>query len=327
MYSNKETDGVFLLPKKVLKYMNNAKKSELKLLLLLFSDMENFSVEKASDILGETPDSIMSALSFWRGTGLICENDEDEKKEISFAEVKEDISAKAETENRSESEKETSSPTDKGYSLVEIADARKNDKDFSYLVDFVEKTTGELMNSAKQGDLLYLYDSLNMPCDVIMGITAHCVNEGKTKIRYIVKAAEGIYNDGVRNYEELESYLNAKNKYKEFSTFVKKLIGAEGRAFTPAEEKTVKKWESEMCVSRELVEYAYERTVTLIAKPSLPYMGKILEGWHADGITTLEKAKEQVEKNKSAVAKKTPSSERVQKSGLDVNLDDIFEKP
>lgn len=317
MFGNKDTEGVFLMPKKVLKYAAEAKKTELKVLLYLFADMEGFSVEKAAAELNETAESITNALSFWRGAGIICEMPQntgtaadkavDEEKKASATVVK---------------------PSERGYSTLEIARARKDDKDFSSLVAYVESVTGELLNSSKQGDLLYLYDNLGMQCDVIMGIVAHCVSEDKRKIRYIAKTAEGIHNDGVRSYRELEHYFAAKKSYKEYSSFVKKLIGAGDRAFTPSEEKIVKRWESEICVSRELVEYAYEKNIGAISKPSIPYMSKIIDGWVKDGIKSVEQAKaaseSNSENNKNAGSE---MSRKAKEAGFDIDLEDIFEKP
>jgi len=312
MFINKDVDGIFVLPKEVLKYMNSAKKTELKTIMYLFANGGNIDIQKASEFLGESADNIQSALSFWRGTGIISENDDcAECDENSLQQAMNGACVK--------------SPSEKGYSTIEVADARKNDSDFSHLVDYVEGATGELLNSSKQGDLLYLYDNLGMQCDVIMGIVAHCVSLEKTKIRYIVKTAEGIHNDGVRTYKELESYLAQKNSYKEYSTFVKKLVGAGDRTFTAAEEKNVKKWESEYHADTELVKYAYERTIALISKPSLAYMSKILESWHNDGIDTVEKARAAVEKQ--AESKKVQIDEKAKKAGFDIDLEDIFEKP
>ena len=317
MFSNKYTDGVFVMPKKVLKYAGNAKKTELRVIMYLFANLPSFSIERAAEELGESVDTINSALSFWRGTGIISEGEDEDKadeKNVCSQDMK-------------KSEESEKAPSEKGYSTIEIANARKSDKVFSQLVDYVESATGELLNSAKQGDLLYLYDNLGMQCDVIMGIVAHCANEDKTKIRYIVKTAESIHKDGVRSYKELESYFAAKNKYREYSAFVKKLIGAGDRAFTPGEEKTVKKWESEMCISRELLQYAYERTIALISKPSLPYMSKIIEGWHESGIKTVEEARAQSENRGKTASSGAGLSDKAKKAGFDINLEDIFEKP
>ena len=99
-----------------------------------------------------------------------------------------------------------------------------------------------------------------------------------------------------------------------------------------AEEKTVKRWESEFESSRELVTYAYERTVSLISKPSLAYMSKILESWHNDGINTAEKAEELLEKQgqlakKKSADEKAEMTEKARKAGFDFDFEDIFEKP
>lgn len=318
MFGNKDTDGVFLLPKKVLKYTAEAKKAELEVLLYLFANIESFSVEKATEELSQSAESVTSAIAFWRGAGIITEREAEEQRDNS------DSALPAEKKNVTSAVK----PGERGYSTLEIAQARKDDKDFSSLVAYVESVTGELLNSAKQGDFLYLYENLGMQCDVIMGIVAYCVSEDKRKIRYIVRTAEGIHNDGVRTYRELESYLAAKKSYKEYSVFVKKLIGAGERAFTPNEEKLVKRWESELCVSKELVEYAYEKTIGVISKPSIPYMSKIIEGWHNEGITTAEKARELSDnKAKNESKGKNEISARAKEAGFDIDLEDIFEKP
>ncbi len=314
---NDRVNSVFVMPKEVLKYLGNAKKSELKLIMYLFSKGADFTVENAAADLCETPEAINQALAFWRGAGVIAENGEDKAPEK--------MPEKTQTAS-------SASPTDKSYSTLEVAEARNNDAEFRHLAEYTEKTTGELMNASKLASLLYLYDNLGMQCDVIMGIVAHCVSAGKNKIRYIVKTAEGIHNDGVVTYKELESYLAEKKKYAEYESMVKRVIGAGDRAFTANEQKIVKMWETDFKADEALVAFAYERTIALISKPSLPYMSKILENWHKNGIKTADEARRLAESqggpSKTAVSKVSDErAEKMKRAGFDISFEDIFEQP
>ncbi len=304
------TENVFVMPKKVIDYLKGAKKSETKLIMYIFSrNGQNFSVEEAAKCLSETPESITAALAFWRGTGIVCEVEDAEETQNTVLEKTQELEIKKEPAIK---------PA--GYSTEEIAGVMQSDSEFKELVNYAEHMLGTLLNSSRVSTLLYLYDNLGMQSDVIMGIIAHCVSNDKKSLRYIEKCAEGIHNDGVVTYKELETYLAAKRRYAEYESMVKRIIGAQDRAFTPKEAKLVAVWENTYKATKELVEYAYEICVSAISKPSVSYMSKILESWHEQGIDTPEKAKDLKEK-KAEETKKTSSG------SFDFDLSDIFEKP
>lgn len=312
MFTNNSVDGVFVMPKDVLKYINNAKKVELKIIMYIFAKGDAFNVEDAAHDLSESVEMINSTLAFWRGTGLIVETEEGVR-----------VKKEKKTVAVSGTQKEET------YSTLDVAQATMNDDEFRQIVKFVEKTLGDLPNASKQAQLYYLYDNLGMQSDVIMGIIAHCAAAGKTQMSYIKKTAEGIHNDGIETYKELELYFAAKEEYKNFETAVKRVIGAGERAFTKSEKALVEKWEKDWNVSEELLSVAYERTIALISKPSLPYMSKILEGWYNDGIKTAEQAQALLEKQGQKLKKDTADekAEKARKAGFDFDFDDIFEKP
>lgn len=312
MFTNNSVDGVFVMPKDVLKYIKNAKKTELRLIMYIFAKGDLFTVEDAANDLSESVEMINSCLAFWRGTGLITETDggvkvNKEKKTVAVSEPKKEES----------------------YSVLDVANATMNDGEFRQIVKFVETTLGDLPNASKQAQLYYLYENLGMQPDVIMGIIAHCAAAGKTQMSYIKKTAEGIHNDGVETYKELECYFAAKEESKNFETAVKRIIGAGERAFTKSEKILVEKWEKEWNVTEELLSVAYERTISLISKPSLPYMSKILEGWHNEGIKTAQEAEALLEKQGQKLKKDAADekAEKARKAGFDIDFEDIFEKP
>ncbi len=306
MYKNDDVNGVFLMPKEVIKYLHGAKKSELRIIMYLFAKGSRFDAEVAAEDLGESLESINSALSYWRGTGVISLSDDKKtNKSETKAQIKND---------------------EKKYSTLDVAIAAMEDNEFNQIIKFSQSTLGELPNAQKQAQLYYLYSGLGMQSDVIMGIMAHCASIGKTRIDYIKKTAEGIHNDGVVTYKELETYLKNKESYREFESVVKRIIGAGDRAFTKSEKQLVEKWEKEWNVSEELLELAYERTISLISKPSLPYMSKILENWFNDGLDTAEKVGEALE-SQGQKSKSMPINDKARQAGFDLEFEDIYEKP
>ncbi len=316
---NNETNNVFVLPKKILKYINNAKKSELKLILYIFSNSsENFDIQKASQVLGESPESISSGLAFWRGTGLISEL-EDRADELSVPEKNK--SAKLPEVTDEQTTKEKDGP--QAYSTVQVSDALNNDEEFKQLVNYAEHTIGELLNPSKVASLLYLYDNLGMQCDVIMGIIAHCVSIEKAKISYIEKTARGMHNDGVVTYRDLEQYLAQKKKYAQYESMVKRIIGADNRSLTASEKKMVAVWESRYGYDEEVLKVAYEKTINAINKPSVSYMSKILESWYNNNAKTLDDIMNLTEKRNT----QTKATLADKKTGFDISLEDIFERP
>lgn len=311
MFKNKDVDGVFVMPKEVLKFVNNAKKAELRLIMYIFAKGDSFSVEQAAQDLSESVDMINSALSFWRGTGLVQETNDGvavTKKPRKIQEPKQDE-----------------------YSTLDVANARA-DMEFDHIVKHAESTLGTLLNASKQAQLLYLYDNLGMQSDVIIGIISYCAANDKKQMSYIKNTAVGIHNDGVATYKELESYLKAKEDYHNFENAVKRIVGAGDRALTASEKKLVERWERELEVDEEMLSLAYERTITLISKPSLPYMSKILESWHNDGIKTADEARANLEKlghkfKQDKENERAKKAEKARNAGFDIEFEDIFEKP
>ena len=159
------------MPKIETKYLNRAKKTELKLLYYIFSHGDSFCVENACRELDETAESVNAALAFWRCAGVIeDETDFEEKNGSEFSGDTAVTAAKAEKPSAND-KKNTAAPTDitakkpsDSYTLAEIASARSENSEFGSLINYLEKHTGHMYNAAEQGIILYLYDTLGIDC-------------------------------------------------------------------------------------------------------------------------------------------------------------------
>ena len=309
--NNESAEKVFIMPKIDSKYLNRAKKSELKVLYSIFMNPPGTDLKKICADTEETEQTVLEALAFWRCAGVI---DTDDGADDSVKENKKAKTGKKEVE-------QTIVKAPESYTLSEIADIRKRDASFGSLVSYFEKISGHLYNSAEQGIILYLYDTLGIDCEVIMGVAQYCAGLGKNSVRYIQKTVMNITESGVKTYAELENYLDSQKKNTEYHEKVKEIIGAKNRAFSKAERLHIDKWQKTFKCSEELVSYAYEKTVAKINKPQISYMSKILESWYEKNLTTPKEVEEYFSnpKNKD---KGTSSDGR-----LEFNLDDIFEMP
>ena len=323
--TDRHTKHVFIMPRIEEKYLNRAKKSELKILYYIFAHGGLIDVGEACRALEESADAVHAALAFWRCAGVLEEEPEDAAGGVKTAEPVRDSSASFPAPPSSDGvhAKETGNPPapSDSYTLSEIAAARDKNAEFASLVSYLEKLTGRLYNAAEQGIVLFLYDTLGIGYEVIMGVAQYCVSKGKSSVRYIQKTAMNLHDEGVRTYAELEAHLNACKKRDDYREKIKRMIGAE-RALSKPECAHIDRWEREGC-SEELVALAYEKTVAKINKPQIAYMSRILEGWLEKGLTTRA-AVEEYFGNPDNRANGAP-----EKAGgrLEFNLDDIFEKP
>ena len=336
--TDKHTGNVFIMPQIEAKYLNRAKKSELKILYYLFAHGRSADLAEICRALEETPDSVSSALAFWRGVGVIDLSDEEDtpeaKQPLSITEKQppEAASAKKETEPseaRPEPAAQVPSPSPSpsptsGYTLAEIASARDRNAEFASLVSYLEKLAGRLYNEAEQGIVLFLYDTLGIKCEVIMGVAQYCVSKGKSSIRYIQKTVMNLTDEGIHTYEELEAYLLDRKQKDDYRGMVKRVIGA-SRAFTKPECGHIDRWEKRG-ISEDLVALSYEKTISKIGKPQIAYMAKILDGWLEKDLKTPEEVEAYFKNPENRLLNGT-SGNASKSERLDFDLDDIFERP
>ncbi len=262
-YKNSSVDGVFLMPREICKHLK-VKKSFLAVALYLFSHEGESSVKTISEELSITENDVVSAVAYWCEAGVF------DKETSGGGGAKTPVLKTYVTPS---------------YTSSEMASVLE-DKDFSSFYKWIEQRIGKVLNSAEQEKLYGLYDAVGIPYDVLSGIVEYCVGKGKKSIRYIERTALSIYDEGVRDFTELQSYFEKTKKKETLYDKAKEVMGAESRALTNREKTYVDKWAT-FNSSHELIEYAYEITINNISKPSLGYMTKILESWYINGYKTV----------------------------------------
>ena len=296
-FKNSFVNSVFLLPIEVEKYIKKANAAELRVIIHIFANGSLTGDEKEiAKACGITESEVYSALSFWRGAGIIT-YETDEKARVT-------ILSDTPIEEKSVS-----------YTGSELGRAIEENEDIRSLLNLASEKIGKILTPTEQASIYSLVDTLGMDISLVMAIIEYFTSgEEKRSARYIERAAANLFKEGVDTYEKFEYYIAAKEKAKSYEEKVRRIIGAENRAFTSAERKIVEKF-SASAVSEELITLSYERTVNAIGKPSLSYMSKIIEKWLDDGIKT----KSDLEARNAGTA---------QRSSLGAfSFDDLVEKP
>ncbi len=267
------------LPQNVADYVVNMQgdPNELRVLVYVLArdgDAESAAVALA---LGMDEQDVISAVSFWRGMGLLSVGG---KTDTSKSEAKNTGTAK----NIPASVRDTDTRT---YTGEEIARIFEQKPELQSLLDFAQTRLEKVFSPSDVAKLVYLEDYVLMTPPMIMSVINYCVDMDKKSMRYVEKTALSLYDEGINTYEALEAYFDKKKKAKSDEGLVRSIMGIGERNFTSAEKAHVSKWFGEYGSTPELVTLAYEKTIASISKPSVPYMSKLLQRWHENGYKTV----------------------------------------
>lgn len=189
------------------------------------------------------------------------------------------------------------------YGADDIADCLKSDDNFKALADEAERRFGRALSRADLERLLYMYDHLGLPAEVLALLITHCIEEYRARygegavprISYIEKAAAEWAQLGLKNPALAESHLKTKERLREETALAARAIGISGRKLSKSEEKYITGW-LENGFSVEALERAYDTTVLKTGSLAWNYMNSILRNWHKKNLHTVEEI-EQSEKN------------------------------
>ena len=255
----------FILPKSVIGKLRDASETELKVLLYLFANKE----AETSDLCRELnirPAEADSAVSFWRGSGVM-------------------------QEDKGTSKKAVASPSSlfKSYDSETIQE-KLQDESFRTCCDLVaEKLEKAQLTKNDYSSLVYLRDYVGLPSEMIGGVAEYAVSRGKKSMQYLMTTALRMYQeDGIDTYEKFESHMARLEKVHSDAGRFRKLCGFGDRELSSKEEGYFKKWFDEWGFPFEAVKLAYEKNVDSIGRVSLPYINTILKRWYDAGLTTVE---------------------------------------
>ena len=131
--------------------------------------------------------------------------------------------------------------------------------------------------------ILFWYDGLHLPADLIEFLINHCASEGHTSIHYMNKIALSWEKEGIRTLAQAEAALQS---HSEAYRKVCASFGISGRSLNPAELTYLNRWTSTFGFSAEILEEACSRSILRAPKSPFKYADRILSDWHDKGVKT-----------------------------------------
>lgn len=306
-YGNK----VAVIPAAVLNYIDEASPSDVKALIAVLSKAGgDLDLQSVADELGVGVSSLEASLSFWQKAGAI-----ELTEEIKTAEC---VKKKSETKEKSKNKKALRK-TDEipRYTTEELSEILASRAETSHLIHECQQTFGKIFNTHEINIILGLVDYLALGWDYVLELLEYCARNGKHSINYVERTAFNLFESGIDTVEALKIYVEEAEALKSKESFVRKLFGMKSRALTAKEKKCISAWFGKYGYDEDIVNKAYELTVTATNEPSVPYANAIIERWFSEGMKTLE----DIEK---AIAERAQNESKDTESGS-FDTDDFFE--
>ena len=274
--------GVSVLPETVLEYVDKAKKFDIKVLLLIASS-DRYRGGKYQQLIAEElgceVSDVENSISFWNGTGVISIGDGAEK-------VKSTTKNEKSTENNVPKRAKVSELPQ--YTSAELNALLQKHNNVVGLIDECQNVLGKIFTAADIKVLMGFVDYLGLDNDYILVLMHYAARNDMKSLRYIEKVAVSCIDDGFTDAKVLQEALYAREEKAQIETKIKNIFGLGSRKLTSKEQKQVNAWVAIYNYDIDVIEKAYEITVTATNKPSIHYANAILEKWVAEGIKNID---------------------------------------
>lgn len=264
------------MPADVKNHVKSATKADLTVLILLAGEPQAWcDLDAVIDELAARADlgreEFLSAISFWRGAGVITTEGE--------------LKSSPQTVSPKKTLRPKSEPAT--LSAQDVCEIMSSSPERLSLINACQQTMGKMFNTSEASVVLGLKEYLGVEDDYILMLAAYCVRRDKKSVKYLEKMALDLYDREIDTTPALEEHLCWVEKKDDFESKLRRLLGTGARAFSKKEKACIERWLREFAFEFAVIELAYSKTVDAIGKSSVPYMDKILQSWHTKGYKTV----------------------------------------
>lgn len=266
----------FFVPSSVAdKHIKLATATQLKVLLVFLKNVTlGTSPEDIAEFLRLPLTEVCDALDFWVDREILCSAG----KEVLPVSEKEEPA-------------KVVRPTVIKPSREEIAKAADSDPKISFLIGEAEMKLARGLRDSEIRTLCWLYMDCGMDVSLVLMLVEYAISEGKATVSFIEHTAVSWLDSGVTTLSQAEEQIEERNRKKTAWSIVVSAFGMDYRMPSDKELEFADRWVTRWGFGRELLREAYNICVDKNAKLSMPYINKILEKWHKDGIKTVEETK------------------------------------
>jgi len=185
------------------------------------------------------------------------------------------------------------------------------DGKFFALVKEVQHMLGRILSPDDTERLLGIYDTLQLPGEVVLQLVNFCIAETSRKgnmrapsMKYIEKAAYTWEREGIFTLEAAEEYIKRTELRRDEVAVIRRVLQIDDRELLPAEQKYVDTW-LERGFNAETIGMAYERMMMQTGKRSWAYMDKIIANWHEKDLCSAAEIAEKDSRGDAPVSTRT----------------------
>ncbi|MBE6728876.1 MAG: DnaD domain protein [Ruminococcaceae bacterium] len=252
-----------------------ASATQLKVLLFIFRFCaDELSTDEIAEKLSIDISEVNDAIGFWSSMGILKGNSV--------------VIASDTKKARIQSEKPT---------REEIARMGATDEKLQFLLREAQNCFARPLRQSETSLLAWLYKDEGMDVSVILMLLKFAVKEEKVSLRFIESTAISWIDDGVETIADAEAKMQEALIYDQCFKLVAAAFGITKRKPSKKEAELSVLWVKEWKFDRKILEKAYETCIDTISEFSFPYIKKILEKWHNDGVKTVDDIKEEKPKN------------------------------
>lgn len=304
--------SVLTLPASVLKKLERATKKDIKVLMFLALDRslcesDGDCIPKIAQACGMTDAEVASALSYWRGAGILDVSEEP----LDSAEL---IDAKnlAEAENKKKTPSVEKSVDSKKiiradeiphYTTDELTGIIERREELKALIDECQRAFGKVFNTSEINIIIGLADYLGLDFEYILMLFAYCGKLDRKSVRTAEKMAFRFVDEGITEARMLDEHLRFLEHFDKIEGKIRTMFGIGGRALTGKEKKLVSTWLTEYKYGINIIGKAYEVTIDSTQKPSIPYAAAIMKRWHDEGLKSLKEIEAEISRHRAEKSK------------------------
>jgi len=127
----------------------------------------------------------------------------------------------------------------------------------------------------------------DLSSEYIVSLAGYGADREKLSVDRLVRRGMKLAGEGVETVQELEQYIADKGRENAEINAYHRLLGIEGRKFSPSEAEYLRKWIYDYGFGEQIIEKAYDLSALNTGKVKFQYMDTLLEDWHLTGCKTI----------------------------------------
>ena len=245
------------------------------------AEVDTETVAKELDMLES---DVLQAFSYWKGVGMIIEDG----GVIEFL-------SKPQTEEffpviEQPVHQEFNNQKKPSYDSIEVAKHIATNEALSEMVQVAQELLAKTLSASELETLFWLNDELGFSPEAILLILDYCISMDKRSMKYIEKVAISWHEKGIVSTDSIMEHISSEEEKNTTAYKLRKAMGIADRPVTAPEEAFLSKWCDEFQIPEDMIILAYEQCLLNTSKLSFPYMDKIIERWHGQGIKNRAEA-------------------------------------